>query len=121
MVTDKQVRRLISLINLGYSQEMAALKADMNVKTARKYQKAKKLPSDMRINHDWRTREDPFSADWDWVKEQLQLNGGLEIKTIFDCLQRQNPEKYIDNQLRTLQRKVEILSIVVDSTSSKKV
>ena len=106
MVTDKQVRRLISLLNLGYTQEMAALKADMNVKTARKYERAKKLPSEMCVNHDWRTREDPFAEDWDWVKEQLQLNGGLEIKTIFDCLQRQNPEKYRDNQLRTLQRKV---------------
>ena len=56
MVTDKQVRRLISLLNAGYTQEMAALKTDMNVKTARKYQKAKKLPSDMVVNHDWRTR-----------------------------------------------------------------
>lgn len=106
MVTDKQVRRLISLLNAGYTQEVAALKSDMNVKTARKYQNAQKLPSDMVVNHGWRTREDPFVEDWDWVKEQLQLNSGLEIKTIFDCLQRQNPEKYTDNQLRTLQRKV---------------
>lgn len=111
MVTDKQVRRLISLINAGYTQEVAALKADMNVKTARKYHKAKKLPSDMKVKHDWRTREDPFSEDWDLVKVQLELNDGLEIKTIFDCLQRKNPERYTDNQLRTLQRKVKIWRI----------
>lgn len=111
MVTDKQVRRLISLINVGYTQEIAALKADMNVKTARKYHKTKKLPSDMKVKHDWRTREDPFSEDWDWVKRQLELNDGLEIKTIFESLQRQNPEKYTENQLRTLQRKVKIWRI----------
>lgn len=111
MVTDKQVRRLQSLINAGCTQEISALKADMDVKTARKYLKVQKLPSDMRVKHDWRTKKDSFSDDWDWVKNQLELNGRLEIKTIFDSLQRENPGKYTDNQLRTLQRKVKIWKI----------
>ena len=83
----------------------------MDVKTARKYLRVKKLPSDMNMPRYWRTREDPFSEDWDWVRKQLELNDGVEIKTIFESLQRQTPEKYSDNQLRTLQRKVRLWRI----------
>lgn len=48
MVTDQQVRRLFRLMNTEKTQEMAALKAGMDVKTARKYVRAKALPSELR-------------------------------------------------------------------------
>ena len=48
MVTDQQVRRLFRLLNTEKTQEMAALKAGMDVKTARKYVRAKGLPSELK-------------------------------------------------------------------------
>ena len=46
MVTDQQVRRLIRLSNTEKTQEIAAWKAGMDVKTARKYLRARVLPSE---------------------------------------------------------------------------
>ena len=36
----------------------------------------------------------------------LEINPGLEAKTLFEDLQRKNPGKYEDGQLRTLQRRI---------------
>ena len=36
----------------------------------------------------------------------LEINHGLEAKTLFEDLQRKNPGKYEDGQLRTLQRRI---------------
>ena len=44
----------------------AAAKADMDRKTARKYIRAGKLPSELAQPRSWRTRENPFSPE-DWA------------------------------------------------------
>jgi hypothetical protein len=106
MVTDQQVRRLFMLNEKEKSQEIAASKAGMDPKTARKYLKIRKLPSQIKCKHDWRTREDPFEMDWPEILEMLEVNPGLEGKTIFEYLQSVNLGRYQDNQLRTLQRKL---------------
>jgi hypothetical protein len=41
-----------------YTQEIAAAKAGMSVKTARKYIKSEQLPSEMESPHVWKTRRD---------------------------------------------------------------
>ena len=64
MVTDQQVRRLWRMSNTEKTQEIAAAKAGMDVKTARKYWKARKLPSEMRAERRWRTRKDEFADVW---------------------------------------------------------
>ena len=38
----------------------------------------------------------------------LEINPGLEAKTIFEDLQRRNSGKFEDGQLRTLQRRIKI-------------
>ncbi len=85
---------------------VAAAKAGMDEKTARKYRKLGKQPSELKQPHEWRTRKDPFDEDWVDVKEKLELNPGLEAKTLFEDLQRRFPGRYQDGQLRTLQRKI---------------
>ena len=62
----------------------------------------------MRAKHSWRTRSDPFAAAWPELKGMLKLNPGLQAKTLFAYLQRQEPGRYADGQLRTLQRRVKI-------------
>jgi hypothetical protein len=106
MVTDRQIRRLMSLLQAGQSQQVSADKAGMDRGTARKYRQAGQLPSALRTEHDWRTRADPFALVWPWVVEQLSLNPGLEAKTLLEALQRAYPGDFADGQLRTLQRQV---------------
>jgi hypothetical protein len=78
----------------------------MDDKTARKYRRLAKLPSEVRMEHTWRTRPDPFVEVWPRLEEQLALTPGLEAKTLFAALQRQYPGRFADGQLRTLQRRV---------------
>jgi len=108
VVTDRQVRRLMELLGMGKSLSTAAAKADMDEKTARKYRGLGKLPSEVNFEHTWRTREDPFNEVWEEVREKLELNPGLEAKTLFEDLQSRYPSRFADGQLRTLQRRVKI-------------
>lgn len=106
MVTDQQVRRLHMLINNETTKTAAADKAGMDPKTALKYRKCGKLPSQLKKQHEWRTRTDPFAQEWNEIKDLLQNSPGLEAKTIFEYLQRNLAGKYQDGQLRTLQRRI---------------
>jgi len=108
MVTDKQVRRLFKLVQTEKDFGIAAIKAGMDEKTARKYRRLGQLPSELENSHTWRTREDPFEVSWEGIKLMLEINPGLEAKTIFEDLQRRNPGQFADGQLRTLQRRMKI-------------
>jgi len=85
---------------------IAAARAGLDPKTARKYQSARKFPSEMKKERAYRTREDPFEADWSVITSKLEEAPELEAKTIFEELLGQHPERYHQGQLRTLQRKV---------------
>jgi hypothetical protein len=106
MLTDEQFRKLGRLRKAGHSLAIAAAKAGMSENTARKYLQQGKPPSEVRPHHSWRTREDPFAEVWDELKSELEVNPGLEAKTLFQELQRRFPGRFQDGQLRTLQRKV---------------
>jgi hypothetical protein len=106
MVTDKQVRKLWWLLTAGKSLAVAAVRTDMDEKTARKFRRRQKLPSDLVKPHDWQTRIDPFAEVWPEVFTLLQEQPGLQGKTLFGELQRRYPSRFSDGQLRTLQRKV---------------
>lgn len=108
MITDRQVRVLMKMLAKGKSLIIAASKADMDEKTARKYRDLGKLPSEVKVKHTWPTREDPFSDVWEEIEEKLQINPGLEAKTLFEDLQRRYGGQFDDGQLRTLQRRVKI-------------
>ena len=47
----------------GKTQETAAAKAGMSVRSARKWQSGP-LPSETRQERQWRTRPDPFDGGW---------------------------------------------------------
>ncbi len=85
---------------------VAAARAGMDRKTASKYRDAGTLPSEMGVIRDWRTREDPFDADWAEIQRRLIDAPELEAKTVFEGLLASAPEKYQPGQLRTLQRHV---------------
>ncbi len=78
---------------------IAAMKAGMDEKTARTYRDQGKLPSELKQEHIWRTRKDPFEPVWSGIEEMLTINPGLEAKTIFEDLQRRSPGKFDEIQI----------------------
>jgi hypothetical protein len=106
MITDAQVSRLRQLLGEGHPLYLAASKAGMDAKTARKYRHADQLPSESFTPRTWRTREDPFQEVWPELRDRLERAPGLQAKTLFEDLQRRFPGRFPDGQLRTLQRKI---------------
>ncbi|MGC9199694.1 MAG: IS21 family transposase [Acidobacteriaceae bacterium] len=95
-------------MNTEKEQETAAAKAGMDAKTARKYRRLGKLPSEMAVVRRGRTRPDPFVEVWGDVQKLYEDNAGLEAETVFEFLQRKDPGRFQDGQLRTLQRRVKV-------------
>ena len=106
MVTDRQFRRLRTFLQTESTLTKAADRAELDEKTVRKYRDSDALPSQRRVPHTWRTREDPFQEVWNELLERLRLNPGLQAKTLFDDLQRRFPGRFPDVQLRCLQRRI---------------
>jgi hypothetical protein len=106
MVSDQQVKRLWRLAGQKLSVELAAAKAGMDPKTARKYLRDRRLPSEMHQKHTWRTRPDSFTDVWEEIREKLTLEPGLQAKTLFEHLQSLHPGRFTDGQVRTLQRRI---------------
>ncbi len=85
----------------------AADRSGMDRKTARKYVRVGKLPSELKAPRLWRTRKSPISDDdWTFVQAKLRDSPTLEAKTLFEMLQEARPGTYSEGQLRTLQRHV---------------
>jgi len=76
------------------------------MKTARKYLRLGKLPSESRAPHTWRTRQDPFAEVWNEEQRILENDARIQAKTLFAWLQRRYPGRFSDGQLRTLQRRL---------------
>jgi len=106
MTTDHQIRRLIGAMNRGKGISKAAMAVGIDIKTARKYREIRKLPSEIKPEHSWRTRKDPFEETWSEIEPLLNESPRLEAKTLFEHLLDMHPGKYQNGQLRTLQRKV---------------
>ncbi|HHY48525.1 MAG TPA: IS21 family transposase [Alphaproteobacteria bacterium] len=106
MKSDREVKLMRRERAKGASQELAAARAGMSVRTVRKYEKLGMLPSQVGKPHTWRTREDPFATDWPWVLEELERDPALQAKTLFELLQASHPGRYGPGQLRTLQRRL---------------
>ncbi len=104
--TDAQVRKLMEEMSKHGKVGQAALRADMDRKTASKYLAAGRLPSEMRQPRWWRTRPDPFAEDWPGIAEHLAEVPELEAWALFEDLLRRHPGRYDPGQLRTFQRRV---------------
>lgn len=86
MVTDNQVRRLKKMLSEGKNLSISAAKAGMDDKTARKYRDTGKLPTELKKEHTWRTRADPFEKDWEEIRKMISVEHGLEALTIYQPL-----------------------------------
>jgi Mu transposase-like protein len=85
---------------------VAALRAGLHRNTARRYLETGKLPSELKQPRTWRTREDPFAADWEEIAGRLAEAPELEARALFEDLMRRQPGRYEEGQLRTFQRRI---------------
>ena len=93
-------------VTRGTKIGVAALRAGVDRKTARKYLAVGKLPSELAKLRTWRTRQDPFEEDWPQVEAMLEDAPEFEAKTLFEWLMQEQPDRYETGQLRTLQRRI---------------
>lgn len=107
MKKDAEVMLYVRERHKGTTQKLAAARSGMSERTARRYEKAGKLPSELKQPRTWRTRANPFEEDWPWVVDQLERDPALQVATLFALLCAQNPGKYRPTQVRTLQRQVQ--------------
>jgi hypothetical protein len=106
MVSDEQVKRLRRLAGQKLLVEVAAAKSGMDPKTARKYLRARRLPSERRQKRTWRRRPDPFADIWEEIRQLLTVEPGLQAKTRFAYWQTAYPGRFSDGQVRTLRRRM---------------
>src|ERR671920_2192568 len=74
----------------GRTQEQAAARAGMSVRTIRRYERAGKLPSQLRPPRSYRTRPNPFAENWPWITSSLERDPALQATTLFALLQEQH-------------------------------
>ena len=103
---DLEVLRMMRERAKGRTQEQAAARAGMSVRTARTYERLGQLPSQLKQPRRYRTRPDPFEADWPWVVKQLERDDALQATTLFGLLRTLNPGRYQAGQVRTLQEHI---------------
>ena len=88
------------------SQALAAAKAGISERSARRIESSVTLPSQNPRRY-WRSRVDPFAEVWDTeVVPLLQRAPKLMAITLLRKLQEDHPDRFPDGMLRTLQRHI---------------
>ena len=103
--TVQQIKILMRYINIK-SLEIAAAKAGMSIKTAKKYLKSKTLPSNSKMSRNYNTRPDPFAKHWEQITTILNNTPGLQANQLLIYLMEQYPAHYSNKHLRSLQRRM---------------
>src|SRR5712692_1559838 len=106
MKRDAEVLLMLGERAKGRTQEQAATRAGMSVRTVREYERRAKLPSQLRQPRTYRSRPNPFVDDWPWITELLEDDPALQGQTLFGLLCDRQPGRYQEGQLRTLQRHI---------------
>ena len=89
-----------------HSQELAAAKSGMSLRTARRIEGDVTLPS-QDLRRYWRSRPDPFAEVWEAEVVPLLKNAPqLMAITLLRKLQEDHPERFPEGVLRTLQRRI---------------
>jgi len=107
-VTDAQVKELRNWLQQGAPLRKAAMKSGMDRKSARKYRRLGRLPSENRRPRDWRTRPDPLAEVWPELEAKLASEPGLQAVTLLAWLQSAYPGEFSESVRRTLERRVRV-------------
>ncbi len=105
-VSAVQVKELWKFLSQGASLRTAAMRSNMDRKTARKYRDLGQLPAEARKPRTWRTWPDAFATVWPVVEEHLSREPALQAKTLWEWLQREHPGQFAESLRRTFERRV---------------
>lgn len=105
-ISDQQVF-LYMVQRRQHSQTVAAAKAGISERSARRIDKDPRLPSHKKTRErNWRTRPDPLEQVWPRVEELLKIEGILAV-TIFETVQDEFGQDAVpDGVRRTLERRI---------------
>ena len=104
-ITDRQVH-LYMTKRKDHTQEVAAAKAGMSVRTGRRVASATELPS-QKPERNWRTRTNPFADVWDSeIVPLLRSSPKLKAITLLHKLQGDHADRFPDSMRRTLERHI---------------
>lgn len=104
-ISDQQVY-LFMVERRHHSQAIAAAKAGISERSARRIENDPRLPSQKQNKRHWRTRADPLEEFWPRVEELLKIEGIIAV-TIFETLQDEFGEEAVPDKVRrTLERRV---------------
>ena len=104
-ITDQQVRKYKEARRQA-TQQIAAARMGISVRSARRIEQADGLPS-QRGPRTWRTRADPLADVWGQeLVPLLEREPGLQGRTLLEELQRRHGDVFGDEVLRTLQRRI---------------
>jgi len=90
-------------LNSNENIDNSAIINGLSRRNKRKYRRTKKE----KLPRWWRTRKDPFETEWEEICKWLEKNPERTAKSLLIELQELYPGQYRDNQLRTLQRRVQ--------------
>src|SRR5436189_5729160 len=107
-VTAAQVKELRRQLNQGASLRTAAMRANMDRKSARKYRDLGQLPDEARKPHTWRTRPDPLAEVWPAVTALSQQEPRLDAKTRWEWRRRTYAGKATVSMRRSFERRVRV-------------
>jgi hypothetical protein len=104
-ISDQQVL-LFMTHRRHHTQAVAASKAGISERSARRVESDPQLPSQKKQGRHWRTRADPLEPFWPRVEELLRIEGIIAV-TIFETLQDEFGEEAVPNKIRrTLERRI---------------
>ena len=108
MKRDAEVLVMLRERAKGRTQEQAAARAGMSVRTAAASTNgAAKLPSQLKQPRTYRTRPNPFADDWPWIASQLERRSGAAgPRRCSGCCATATLVATRTGQLRTLQRHI---------------
>ncbi len=105
-ITKKQKELYMSFRENGNSQVLAAAKAEVSTRSAKRIEKSNHCKLEKQKTG---PRNDPFSLVWELdLVPLLEKESKLQSITLLEYLQEKYPAQYDDSLLRTLQRRVRI-------------
>ena len=103
-ITRKQEEMYMKSRQTGLSQEIAAAKSGLSVRSGRRIERGERDPAP----HTWRTRPGPLAAVWEsHLVPLLARAPELTGLTLLEYLEDTFPNQYDGRVLRTLQRRVQ--------------
>ena len=91
MKKDGEIKLLLDERAKGKTQEQAAARAGMSVRTARKYERAGQAAQPAEAAAHLPHAPNPFADDWPWVVRQLERDPALQATTLFGLLGERAP------------------------------